>query len=183
MTTRGERRWAIGFCLVVALITAVPYLLGYAQQGSEWRFTGYLFGIEDGNSYTAKMLLGADGRWLFRTPYTPYPQNGVLAFLPYILLGKLTAAPGQHEQLIALFQLFRVAGVVVFGMASYDFLAVYVQEIKLRRLGMALAMLGGGLGFLAVVGLGGLWQSSVLGRVLPGMDMPLEFYSLKLLVS
>lgn len=177
MRTRSELRWALIFSLVVAVITAVPYLLGYQLQGNDWRFTGYVFGVEDGNSYTAKMLLGADGRWLFRTPYTPYPQNGVLAFLPYMLLGKLSAPPGQHEQLIALFQLFRVLGTVLYGMATYDFLAIYLSDTRLRRLGTALGMLGGGLGWLAFVGLGGLWKSSWLGRVLPGMDLPLEFYS------
>ena len=177
MVTRAERRWVLRFGLIVAVMTAVPYVLGYAQQGSAWRYTGYLFGVEDGNSYTAKMLLGAAGHWLFRTPYTPYPQTGVLAFLPYLLLGKLSAPPGQHEQLIAMFQLFRVLATVLFGLATYDFLAVFIRTAGLRRLGTALAMLGGGLGWLAVVGLGGLWHSSPLGQVLPGMDLPLEFYS------
>jgi len=79
-------------------VTMLPYLLGYASQGDAWRFTGFVFGVEDGNSYIAKMLSGSAGAWLFRTPYTPEAQRGVLAFLPYILLGKLASPPGLHEQ-------------------------------------------------------------------------------------
>ncbi len=154
------------------LVTSLPYLLGFQNQGSEWRFTGFLFGAEDGNSYIAKMLLGAWGDWLFRTPYTAYPQSGFLAFLPYLLLGKLSAPPGEHEQLVAFFQVFRVASGVLFIWATYDFLALFLREVWARRLGTALAALGGGLGWLTLVGLQGLWR----GR-LPGLDMPLEFYS------
>ena len=55
---------------------------GFWLQGSDWRFTGFFIGVEDGNSYIAKMLSGTAGNWIFRTPYTAYPQNGFLAFLP-----------------------------------------------------------------------------------------------------
>jgi hypothetical protein len=172
MIAPKEKRWALWFGLAVALVTAVPYLLGYASQGSDWRFTGFLFGVEDGNSYIAKMLLGTSGYWLFRTPYTPYPQGGLLAFFPYLLLGKLAAPPGLHEQLVALFQVFRGVGTVLYVLASYAFVALFVERVDLRRLGTALAALGGGLGWLILFGLEGLWQNT-----LPGMDMPTEFYS------
>ena len=57
--------WVFGF--TVMLVTAIPYLLGYAFEGTQWRFTGFVIGVEDGNSYMAKMLRGANGDWLFRT--------------------------------------------------------------------------------------------------------------------
>jgi hypothetical protein len=85
--------------------------LAFQTQGEAWRFTGFVFAVEDGNSYIAKMLLGANGAWLFRTPYTADPQRGVLAFLPYLLLGKLAAGEGIHEQLVALFHLFRILAI------------------------------------------------------------------------
>src|SRR5512133_2999907 len=91
-------------------VTTLPYLFAYSQQGASWRFTGFLFGIEDGNSYIAKMLNGTAGAWLFRTPYSALPQNGVLLFFFYILLGKLAAPPGLHDQLVGMFHLTRFAG-------------------------------------------------------------------------
>lgn len=168
----AERKWALWFAVAVAIATTLPYLIGFSRQGDDWRFTGFLFAVEDGNSYIAKMLTGAAGDWLFRTPYTPYPQRGFLAFLPYLLLGKLASPPGLHEQLTALYHLFRIAAAVLMVKATYDFLSLFLKEVRWRRWGTAVAVLGGGLGWLAVWGFDSLWQ----GR-LPGLDQPLEFYS------
>lgn len=172
--SKNERQWVIGFALVILTITTIPYLMGFQiqQYDPEWRFSGLLFGIEDGNSYIAKMLKGASGDWLFRTPYTAYEQKGMLAFLPYMLIGKLSSPPGQYEQLISLFHAFRAFGCFVLVFAVYDFLSLFIQTISLRRLGLAVVMLGGGVGWLAVLGLDYLWSGA-----LPGMDLPLEFYS------
>jgi hypothetical protein len=155
------------FALVVMAVTTVPYLAGYAQQGSEWVFTGFVFGADDGNSYIAKMLSGAAGAWLFRTPYTTFPQQGVAAYLPYLLLGKLASSPAIHVQLVALFHLFRFAAGVLALLATYDFLSVFLHTINLRRWCLILATLGGGLGWVLVLIGGDMWLGS----------LPLEFYS------
>jgi hypothetical protein len=156
-----ERRWVIGFAVVIMLITTIPYLLGFWLQGKDWAFTGFVFGVEDGNSYIAKMLSGSLGAWLFRTPYSAFPQSGFLAFLPYLLLGKLVAPPGAHEQLVALFHLFRwVAGIACI-LATYDFVAIFIEDVRLRRLATAVATIGGGLGWLSIT----------------GQRLPLEMYS------
>jgi hypothetical protein len=152
MVRAEERRWVLGFAVVVMLITTLPYLLGFWLQGKTWVFTGFVFGVEDGNSYIAKMLSGSQGAWLFRTPYTAFPQGGFLAFLPYLLLGKLVAPPGAHEQLVALFHLFRwVAGMACI-LATYDFVAIFVEDARLRRLATGVAAIGGGLGWLSIIG-------------------------------
>ena len=161
MVKAQERRWVFGFAVVVLLITTVPYLLGFWMQAKEWVFTGFVFGVEDGNSYIAKMLSGSQGAWLFRTPYTAFPQSGFLAFLPYLLLGKLVAPPGAHEQLVALFHLFRwIAGIACI-LATYDFVGIFIEEVRLRRLATAVATIGGGLGWLSIA----------------GSRLPLELYS------
>jgi hypothetical protein len=151
-------------------VISVPYVIGFSTQNQEWRYTGLLIGSEDGNSYLAKMMLGTSGDWLFRTPYTAYPQNGFLAFLPLILLGKLVSAPGTYEQSIALFHLFRFSGGIFAIWASYEFIARFIEDIRLRRLGTVLVCAGGGLGFLSLVGLSGWWHG-------PMGSLPLEFYS------
>jgi len=167
MIEKSERRWAWKYAVVVMVLTTVPYMLGYAAQGENWAFSGFIFGVEDGNSYIAKMLSGAAGVWIFRTPYTAMPQSGVFAFTPYLLLGKLSAPPGQHEQLVALFHLFRFAAGVLAIVATYDFLAIYLRSILWRRWGTVLATLGGGLG----------WIVLLLGRQTWLGSLPLEFYS------
>ncbi len=162
-----NRKDALILAVLVVLITLIPYLVGYSSQGEEWRFTGFVIGVEDGNSYIAKMLAGAAGDWLFKSPYSSQNQQGVVAFLPYILLGKLASGPGQHEQLIALFQLFRILGVFLVVLASYDFITIFIRNKNLRMWALAIIILGGGSGWVLVL----LQQKNFLGSV------PLEFIS------
>jgi len=147
----GGRRWALGFAALVMLLTSLPYFLGYASQGQDWRFTGFVFGVEDGNSYIAKMQAGAAGAWLFRTPYTSVHQQGVVAFLPYILLGKLASPPELHEKLVLIFHAFRIAAGMLAILATYDFIAYFIPGDRERRYGLILAVLGGGLGWVLLL--------------------------------
>ncbi len=165
--TPGERRWVLVFAGVVLLLTSLPYLIGYATQGEAYRFTGFVFAIDDGNSYIAKMQTGTFGNWLFRSSFSAMPQRGVWLNTFYILVGKLAAPPGLHEQLVALYHLCRLAGGLLYILATYDFLAFFLKEVRWRRLGVALGSLGGGLGWLLVL----LGQQNWFG------SLPLDFYS------
>ena len=161
------RRWRIGFSIFLVVITALPYILAEIRSGDEWFFSGFLFGVQDGHSYIAKMLRGSEGDWLFTTPYTAYPQTGVVAFLPYLILGKLASAPGLHGQLVVIFHLYRIAGIFFLVWCLDEFVRCYVPEERLRKWGITLAACGGGLGFLFLIGLSSLWKES----------LPLEMYS------
>jgi hypothetical protein len=170
---RQDRRWLIGYATIVMLITTIPYIFGYTLNSlnsdyrNNWVFTGFLLGVEDGNSYIAKELIGSAGEWLFRTPYTPLPQSGVIAFLPFILLGKLASPPGLHEQLVALFHIFRVIAGFIAILATYDFLAIFISNPKFLKLGVIIATIGGGLGWFWVL----LGYGTLFGTI------PLDFYS------
>lgn len=165
--SREERRWVAAVSVLLLIVTSLPYLLAYQRAGEAWQFSGFVLGVDDGNSYIAKMLRGAEGDWLFRSPYSAAQQDGFLAFLPYLMLGKLTSQPGQHEQLVALFQLYRWAGGFALAFAVYAFAGLFLVQRKQRQLAALLALAGGGLGWLAMFGLGALW----------GERVPLEFYS------
>ncbi len=163
-----ERRWVWRFALVVMVTTTLPYLIGFSTaQRSDTVFTGFVFGVGDGNSYIAKMLSASFGGWKFRTPYTAFPQEGAWFFIPYILLGKLAAPPALHEQLVALFHLFRWGAGLLLCHASYDFLAFFIEQVPWRRWGLFLVTLGGGLGWLPILA----GQPYFLG------SLPLEFIS------
>ncbi|TET96974.1 MAG: hypothetical protein E3J30_10365 [Anaerolineales bacterium] len=164
---KQERIWCFWYGVILAGITTIPYLIGMAVQGDEWHFTGFVFGVEDGNSYIAKMLLGQIGDWLFRTPYSTEIQNGVIAFLPYLLLGKLAAPPELHIQLVVQFHIFRVLCISFTVWVMYQFVSIYLEDLRWRRWATVLATIGGGLGWV-VLPLGG---SSWLG------SLPLEWIS------
>ena len=163
--TRSETRWALIYSLILAAVTSLPYLFAALSSDNAWSFTGFLVAVEDGNSYIAKMLSGSEGAWLFRSPYSTMEQTGVLAFLPYLLLGKLSS--GTHDQLVVLYHLFRVLVIPALVLAVYRFSAVFIESIALRRWTVIMATIGGGLGWLLIL----LGQPEVAG------SLPLEFYS------
>ncbi len=163
--TRSEIRWALLYSLMLALVTSLPYLLAATSPTHDWTFTGFLIAAEDGNSYIAKMLSGFEGAWLFRSPYSATEQTGVLAFLPYLLLGK--ASDGSHGQLVALYHLFRVLAIPALVLAVYRFSSLFIENIGLRRWTVVIATIGGGLGWFLIF----LGQPAVAG------SLSLEFYS------
>jgi hypothetical protein len=154
------------------LATTIPYVTGWLSEGRQWQFGGFLFGVEDGYSYLAKMRLGARGDWLFTIRYTAEPHQGALLFLPYILLGKLTglfvstASPDLAAALAVTFHAARVLFGFLLILVSYRFVAVFLRQPGSRLLALVLIALGGGLGWLlAIAGLGHLFGS-----------LPVDFY-------
>ncbi len=167
MQNSNDRRWVILTSILLLLLTSIPYLLGYFRQGLDWHFTGFIFGVEDGNSYLAKMLSGSFGSWLFRSPYTTMDQKGALAFLPYILLGKLAYPPEIHDQLVAFFQIFRWLSGGLLVWVVYSFVGLHITDGRQRKFATVIILVGGGLGWLGWL----LFPAGWAGR------MPLEFYS------
>lgn len=166
--TPSESRWALKYAAVVMAVTSLPYLLGYVSAGDDWSFSGFVFGVNDGNSYIAKMAEGARGAWLFTFTYTSEVQRGAFVFPFFLLLGKLAGADaGLHEQLVALFHLARIAFGIALLLVIHRFLTEFLPEVRARRLGLVLASLGGGVGWVFVL----LGRGGWLG------EMPLEFYS------
>jgi len=162
-----ERRQVVIFALIVMAVTMVPYLVGFAVQGEAWRYSGFVIGVEDGNSYLAKMLSGAAGKWLFQSPHSATIQTGSLTYLPYILLGKLASPPALHEQLIILYHLARFVAGFVLILVTYDFISLFIKRKDLRWWGLVLVTLGGGFGWILVT----FSQKDFLG------SLPLDFIS------
>ena len=162
-----ERRWLGIASLGVVLLTSLPYLVAFLSQGENWYFSGFLIGVEDGNSYIAKMLRGAQGDWLFRSPYSTLPQTGALLYWPYLLLGKLIGPSASHQSYLLTFHIFRLFSNLALCFATYVFIARIVKQLYLRRAAWLIALLGGGLGWLLIAA----GQSDFLGSI------PLEFYS------
>jgi uncharacterized membrane protein (DUF485 family) len=136
---------------LATLITTLPYIFGFFVQNEQFVFSGFLFGVEDGNSYIAKMLLGSLGDWLFRSPYSAVNQNGLFAFFPYLLLGKLAGGSGLHEQLISLYQLFRIAGTFFLVYVYIRFFELFFDKNKLIQLGLLLVLFGAGWDWLLLL--------------------------------
>lgn len=153
----AEWRRVSGFAAVVMLLTTVPYLVGVLAAGDGWTFGGFVFGAEDGYSYLAKMRLGARGDWLFTLRYTHEPHDGAPLFLPYLLLGRLTAlvvdprSPQLPAALALTFHLARLVCGLGLILVTYRFVAAFVHRPLTRFWALLAITLGGGLGWLATV--------------------------------
>lgn len=176
--TRHEWRAVALFAGLVMALTLVPYVVGWLSGGDDWMFGGFVFGVDDGYSYLAKMRLGAQGDWLFTLRYTAEPHDGALLFLPYIALGQLVGAligPDSPHLTSALIVAFHGAR-MIFGfaliLASYRFAAVFLADRGARRLALVLITLAGGLGWLVMLLAGDDW----LGSLPPDLYIP-EGYS------
>ncbi|MBL8163839.1 MAG: hypothetical protein JNJ61_17765, partial [Anaerolineae bacterium] len=160
--TRGEWQRVALFALLLILLTSAPYWLAWSRAGTEWQFSGFLFGADDGYSYLGKMRLGVRGLWEFYLFYTPEPHaSAPLTFLPYILPGQIVrlftspADPGATALLAGIFGLMRVIFDALLIVVLYRFIAAFIASPAGRFRALLLATLGGGLGWVIALG-GGL---------------------------
>ncbi|MCC6973345.1 MAG: hypothetical protein IT322_04960 [Anaerolineae bacterium] len=156
--TLTRREWfsLLLFAAAVMMITSLPYLIGSQAARPGEHYTGLLLGIEDANSYLAKMRLGANGAWLFTMRYTAESHTPALLFTPYLLIGKIAGliapptSPAHYDALLMVFHGVRFLSGMLVIVVSYRFLAAFVRVRALRWLGAVLVSLGGGLGWLLV---------------------------------
>jgi hypothetical protein len=165
--TADERRWVWWYAAVMIVVTSLPYIIAVLAPHPGWAFSGFVFGVDDGNSYVAKLRAGAMGAWLFKTPYTTFPQAGALVFLPYLVLGKLATFFPSHGVLVLLYHLFRLAVIPLGVMATYSFVSLFVLPVSWRRWITVLATAGGGLGWLVMA----IWPEAL------SSGLPLSFIS------
>lgn len=170
--TRTEWQRVILFAVLLMILTTFPYLVAWRSQNEDWKFSGFLFGAEDGNSYLTKMRIGAQGTWLFTIRYTSESHDGALLFLPYILLGKLAALFANPDQpdfstaLAVTFHLARIILGILLILLYYRFAAHFLPHPASRMLALLLMTLGGGLGWVLEIAGRGEWLGS----------LPVDFY-------
>jgi hypothetical protein len=134
--------------LATLLLTQLPYLYAAISAGSQYKFIGFLINPLDGLSYLAKMHQGWLGTWRFRLPYSADPGQGAYLFLFYIFLGHL--ARWTHLSILLTYHLARFLGSIFMLWALYRFFGKVFSDSSMRRTAFALAVLGSGIGWLAV---------------------------------
>jgi hypothetical protein len=162
--SRAEVRWVLLASLAVLLFASLPTLYAWSLADADHVFTGFVYNVEDGNSYIAKMRMGARGEWLFHLPYTPEQHEGALVYTFYLLLGKLGADLGLS--LVLTYHLARIFLGVGLLLSVYTFVAHFTADVTIRRLAWALVAIGSGLGWLLTV----LGATNWLG------SLPLDFW-------
>lgn len=114
-------------------------------------FGGFVLNPIDGNSYLAKMQLGWMREWEFRLLYSVDSGDGALLFLFYILLGHFARLSGLP--LMVVFHAARIlASLGLFLAVARFFEQVFGRNQLLAQRAFILAMVGGGLGVLVLLG-------------------------------
>jgi hypothetical protein len=174
MPNINRREWltAVTLSLIIMIVSSLPILYGVLTATPEQPFSGFVIGLEDGNSYLAKMQLGRSGYWLFRLAYTSEPHQSAPFFLYYILLGKIAGGLKLSNPLIL--HLSRLVTIPFGLLAFYYFSAYFVHRTKVRQLALLIFGITSGLGWLWLV-LGG---PSELGRMPVDLWVPDASYFL-----
>jgi hypothetical protein len=149
---------------VILLVTSLPYLFGALISTPATQFGGLVIGVEDGNSYLAKMRLGAEGGWRFYLFYTSEPHQGAYLFLFHLLLGKIARLSGLS--FILTYHLARIVCGFFLLISVYRFGAFFTDLRPVRQLTLWIVAIGGGLG----------WLIALLG-LMDRLGLPLDFYS------
>ncbi len=140
------------------LLTTLPYLARAAATPDGRQFGGFVIGSEDGNSYLAKMRRGANSAWLFSLSYTAEPHAPAPLFLLHLALGKIGGAitppsdPNHWRTLLLIYHAARLLFGFLALIITYRFAAAFIRPRPQRWIAFALIALGGGLGWLILIG-------------------------------
>ncbi len=145
------------------LISSLPYVYGWWLSTPQQQFSGFILGVEDANSYLAKMRMGAEGGWLFHLAYTPEPHAGAYLFTFHLALGKLARWFNVSPTLAYhLARLFFGLGLLL---TIYCFISYFVNDLAKRHFAFLLIAVGSGLGWLLIV-----------LQLTPWLGLPLDVY-------
>jgi hypothetical protein len=132
--------------LVLAAVTAVPYLYGYAAQPPGHVFMGFFYLGDDANTYLAKMRQGWEGSWAWQNRYTTEPSPVAYLFLFWIVLGHLAAL--LNLPLIVVFHLARVAAAFALMAAAWSMICHFIEDRAARSFAFFFLAVGLGMGYV-----------------------------------
>jgi len=145
---KGLGEWTLPLAtgLVLALVTAVPYVYGYLAQPHGQVFLGFFYLGDDANTYLAKMRQGFEGAWSWQNRYTTEESPGAYLFMFWLLLGHIAAIAGLP--LIVVFHLARVAAAVALMVAAWLCITHFIQDRGARLFAFFFLAFGLGMGYV-----------------------------------
>ena len=139
-------RLPVSMGLVLAVVTALPYLYAYAVQPQGHVFMGFFYLGDDANTYLAKMRQGWEGAWAWQNRYTTEASPAAYLFLFWIALGHIAAL--LDLPLIVVFHLARVGAAFALMGAAWMFVCHFVEDRTARRFAFFFCAIGLGLGYV-----------------------------------
>jgi hypothetical protein len=142
---RTEHREALGWGILLALVTTLPYLLGYLGSPDGKYFLGFVLNPADQNTYFMWMTQVASGEVLLRNLYTSIPHDGAMLNLVFLAAGWTGRLFGSLD---LAYQLLRVLAVVMLAWSVWLFVATFTASRERRRWLFLAVVFGAGIGWI-----------------------------------
>lgn len=144
----SERVYVWIFALACGLLAIVPEIIGFmARPAGNW-YMGYQYNMDDHMVYAAWMRQAMEGRFFFDNRFAVDPQPGLTVHLYFWALGQVARLTG----IPVATTLARFLFSVLFVHLLYRLLRRSDAPVHTVKVGLALAVFGGGIGFL-------VWQT------------------------
>jgi hypothetical protein len=132
--------------LVLAVVSAIPYVYAYAVQSPGHVFMGFFYLGDDANTYLAKMRQGLEGAWSWHNRYTTESSPTAYLFMFWIFLGHIAGLT--HLPLLAVFHLARIAAAFALMAGAWLFISHFIQDHSARRFAFLFCAIGLGMGYV-----------------------------------
>lgn len=147
-TTRREMIWVLLWAILIMLLTCIPYFYGLKLAAGR-TFSGFIWGVDEGNVYLTWMRQAAEGDVFFRNQYAVAPENPRFFNLYLQFGGRLSALLNLRP--IILFHVLRLLGGIFLLVSFYRLTAEITCDRIARWSALTLASLGSGFGWLIVM--------------------------------
>ncbi|MDH4388792.1 MAG: hypothetical protein QE269_08705 [Fimbriimonas sp.] len=136
---RAYTKW---MALLLSVLILVPTLLGFALKPAGL-YLGIQYNFDDHLVYAGWMRQAMEGRFLFENRFTTDPQPGLTLHLYFLVLGWIAKVVGIPVAMHAARVGFTYLSVILLG----RLLEAVSNDNFQRKIALALAIFGGGLGF------------------------------------
>lgn len=140
----GNRRYFILFLLAVVFAALVPFFFALMAAPAGSAYLGFQYNTDDHMVYAAWMRQAMDGRLLMDNRFAVDTQPGLTVHLYYFVLGLIAKITG----LSLATTLARAFFTGLFVYLAYRLVRRMTTDIYTTKLALALAVFGGGIGFL-----------------------------------
>jgi hypothetical protein len=134
--------------LALLCVGSMPYLVAWATAPDSLVYTGLLFDVPDHAQYWSWVTASRDGLFISNT-MTPESNAAIFMNPTMWLLAQVQRIAGLSFP--ALFQVWRVAGILLVAAAVVQFVREFEPDAERRRTALIVAVAGAGFGWLLVV--------------------------------
>lgn len=140
----STRRFALYLAIAAAIAAVLPALIAILSAPVGSHYLGYVYNIDDHMVYAAWMRQAMDGHFLFDNRFTTDAQPGLTIHLYFLVLGFIARFTG----IAFAANLGRFVFSLLFVCLGYQLIRRLSLDIYETKMALALAVIGGGVGFL-----------------------------------